>query len=117
MKKEITIDGIRYVQAEEQEKINHTFYITPFRGAEVETDTSRFEFTVLEMDRETDQLSIPCIEYTNKITKQTEIWDNEIWLSSVLENKESDKELKELSNEDKSAIIQLLEVVKEKKWI
>jgi len=122
MKKEITIDGIRYVQAEEQKSELKEQMITETRGLVSETNTSCFEFSVIiNNDGKAD---MPSVEYTDKRKPmnewQQEIWDNEVWLIGLLEEeKESFGRLGDvnLSDRDENCFLALLKTAREKKML
>jgi hypothetical protein len=82
--------------------------VTHFEGCVYETDRYCWEATRIYKTNSKEFHDGVSIEFTNKITKEVEYWDNDGWMKNVLRNNEEAVEMaRESMNDDGIATFRL----------
>lgn len=117
MEDRIEINGVWYIK-ESSPQIKVDLEFIHFIGCSAENKNHCFEATKLYKDNPNSELYEGFdIKYTDKKTKETELWDNDKWLIDVYNNdKKSLEELKNLSKEDIQFLQAFLQELKDNNW-
>jgi hypothetical protein len=113
MENRIQINGTWYIKEDtidtQPEKPSFNIEsVTHFEGCVYETDRYCWEATRIYKTNSKEFHDGVSIEFTNKITKEVEYWDNDGWMKNVLRNNEEAVEMaRESMNDDGIATFRL----------
>lgn len=122
MKDRIQINGVWYVKEDSAPEPTYPIFceddITWFQGCTYETDDYCWEVTKIQIEENKYHNGVN-IKFTNKTTKETQHWDNDMWLMGVFDGDEGDLKLaREDMNEEGVQTFQwFLGVLVDKGWL